>query len=198
MAEQPTSVTRAIRLLLGLIAAGLVVTVLVVVFRDDLEEAWSAGHPADSAIKPLEFVPVVITLYITVALLTLTLIPFFRSGHNWARHSLAAMVLVIAVHLFPFVILITPLYLFFSELRLLNTYQGLIIAYVAITLPFATYLMMGYFETVPKGLDEAARERANLAEYPVSLDRSRASQSFSFVSGRRAFSVTTIHGVVPS
>ncbi|RZT17034.1 carbohydrate ABC transporter membrane protein 2 (CUT1 family) [Kribbella sp. VKM Ac-2569] len=67
------------------------------------------------------------------------------------------MVLVIAVHLFPFVILITPLYLFFSELHLLNTYQGLIIAYVALTLPFATYLMMGYFDTVPKGLDEAAR-----------------------------------------
>ncbi len=67
------------------------------------------------------------------------------------------MIMVIAVHLFPFVILITPLYLFFSELHLLNTYQGLIIAYVAITLPFATYLMMGYFETVPKGLDEAAR-----------------------------------------
>lgn len=73
------------------------------------------------------------------------------------RGKRVLMVLVIAVHLFPFVILITPLYLFFSELRLLNTYQGLIIAYVAITLPFATYLMMGYFETVPKGLDEAAR-----------------------------------------
>ncbi|NIK61988.1 carbohydrate ABC transporter permease [Kribbella shirazensis] len=67
------------------------------------------------------------------------------------------MVLVIAVHLFPFVILITPLYLFFSEVHLLNTYQGLVIAYVALTLPFATYLMMGYFDTVPKGLDEAAR-----------------------------------------
>jgi hypothetical protein len=97
MAEQPTSVTRAIQLLLGLVVAGLVVTVLVVIFRDDLDEAWSAGHPADSAIQPLEFVPVVITLYVTVALLTLTLIPFFRNGHNWARHSLAAMVLVIGV-----------------------------------------------------------------------------------------------------
>ncbi len=97
MAEQPTSVTRAIQLLLGLVVAGLLVTVLVVIFREDLEEAWSAGHPADSAIQPLEFVPVVITLYITIALLTLTLIPFFRNGHNWARHSLAAMVLVIAV-----------------------------------------------------------------------------------------------------
>ena len=97
MGQHPTAVRRATQLLMVLLLAGLVVTVLVVVFRDDLEEAWSAGHPADSAIKPLEFVPVTIVLYVTVALLVLTLIPFFRSGANWARHSLAAMVLVIAV-----------------------------------------------------------------------------------------------------
>jgi hypothetical protein len=97
MAQHPTSVTRAIQLLLGLLAAGFVVTVLVVVFREDLDEAWTAGHPADSAIKPLEFVPVVIVLYVVLALLTLTLIPFFRNGHNWARHSLVATVLMIAL-----------------------------------------------------------------------------------------------------
>lgn len=97
MAQHPTSVSRAVQLLLGLVAAGFVVTVLVVIFRDDLDEAWSAGHPADSAIKPLEFVPVVIVLYVTLALLTLTLIPFFRNRHNWARHSLVATVLMIAL-----------------------------------------------------------------------------------------------------
>ncbi|MFF0343027.1 carbohydrate ABC transporter permease [Kribbella sp. NPDC004875] len=73
------------------------------------------------------------------------------------RGKRVLMVVFIAVQLFPFVILITPLYLFFSELHLLNTYQGLILAYVGLVLPFATYLMMGYFNTVPKGLDEAAR-----------------------------------------
>ena len=97
MGQQPTSVTRAIQLLLGLLVAGLGVTVLVVIFRDDLDEAWSAGHPADSAIQPLDFVPVAITLYVVVALLMLTLIPFFRAGANWARFSLVAMVLMIAV-----------------------------------------------------------------------------------------------------
>ena len=97
MGQHPTSVTRATQLLLGLLVAGLVVTVLVVVFRDDLEEAWSAGHPADSAIQPLDFVPVAIVLYVVVALLMLSLIPFFRNGANWARHSLAAMVLVIVL-----------------------------------------------------------------------------------------------------
>ena len=97
MAQRPTSVTRAIQLLILLLVAGLVVTVLVVVFRADLDAAWSEGHPADSAIQPLEFVPVVIVLYVVLALLALVLVPFLRHGHNWARHSLVATVLVIAI-----------------------------------------------------------------------------------------------------
>lgn len=83
------------------------------------------------------------------------------TGYAFSRFTFAGkrffMILIIAVHLFPYVILITPLYSFFSAAHLLNTYQGLILAYVAITLPFASYLMMGYFETVPRALDEAAR-----------------------------------------
>lgn len=97
MAERPTSVNRAIQLLFVLVAIGLAVTVLVVVFSDDLEEAWSEGHPADSAIEPLEFVPVVIVLYIVIALLVLTLIPLFRSGANWARWSLGSIVAMVAL-----------------------------------------------------------------------------------------------------
>ena len=97
MAKRPAAVDLASWLLWLHVASGLVVSVLVVVFREDLEEAWSAGHPADSAIQPLAFVPVAIVLYVVVALLMLSLIPFFRNGANWARHSLAAMVLVIVL-----------------------------------------------------------------------------------------------------
>lgn len=96
MAQRPTSVTRAIQLLMVLLAAGLVVTVLVVVFRDDLDAAWTRGHPVDSAIEPLSFVPVVIVLYVVLAVMTLTLIPFLGYGHNWARHTIAATLAVIA------------------------------------------------------------------------------------------------------
>lgn len=97
MSQHPTSVTRASQLLLVLVVAGLVVSVLVVVFRGALDDAWSAGHPVDSAIKPLSFVPVVVVLYVVFAGLTLSLLPFLRSAHNWARHTLASVVLFIAV-----------------------------------------------------------------------------------------------------
>src|SRR5699024_11345224 len=59
--------------------------------------------------------------------------------------------------LLPSVVLITPVYLFFAELRLLNSFAGLIIVYVAITSPLATLLMTGFLNSVPTTLDEAAR-----------------------------------------
>jgi ABC-type glycerol-3-phosphate transport system permease component len=67
------------------------------------------------------------------------------------------LLLVLATQLLPFVVLITPIYIAFSQLKLLNSYPGLIVVYVAMTLPLATYLMMGYFDAIPKVLDEAAR-----------------------------------------
>ena len=93
----PASVVRSVRLLWGLVGVGLVVTVLVAVFWDQLVEAWSAGHPPSSTIKQPVFVPVVIVSYVTFAGLILTLLPFLRGAHNWARHSLAATVVFIVV-----------------------------------------------------------------------------------------------------
>ena len=73
------------------------------------------------------------------------------------RGRSALLLLVLATQLLPFVVLITPIYIAFSQLRLLNSYPGLILVYVAMTLPLATYLMLGYFDAIPHVLDEAAR-----------------------------------------
>ena len=97
MSKRPASIDVAIWLLWGMILAGLTVSVLVVVYRDDLEDAWSPGRSGDSTVQPLEFVPVILVLYLVIAVTAMTLIPLLRHGHNWARHSLAGMVLGILV-----------------------------------------------------------------------------------------------------
>lgn len=91
MGKRPASVDLASWLLWIQVAAGLVVCVLVVVFREDLREAWSPGRSGDSTVQPLDFVPVILVLYSVVAITTLTLIPMLRAGHNWARHALALL-----------------------------------------------------------------------------------------------------------
>lgn len=63
---------------------------------------------------------------------------------------------VILGQMFPWIILVTPLFILFARLGLLNSYVGMIMAYVAISLPFSVYLLVGYLETVPRELDEAA------------------------------------------
>ncbi len=100
MDRRPAVVEAASWLLWTLVAAGGVVTVLVVVFRNDLDEVWSPNPDADSQVEPIDFVWVIVVLYVVVALTTLFLIPLLRHGHNWARHSLAvfaAGILVSAV-----------------------------------------------------------------------------------------------------
>lgn len=59
-------------------------------------------------------------------------------------------------YLVPPVLLFIPLFELVYKLDLLNTLQGLIVAYLTFTVPFTTWLLMGYFRTVPRELEEAA------------------------------------------
>lgn len=57
---------------------------------------------------------------------------------------------------FPWVILVTPLFILFARLGLLNHHLSLALVYVAIALPFSIYLLVGYLESIPREIDEAA------------------------------------------
>ena len=90
---RPPAVVIACWLLWFLVAAGLLVCVLVVTRRDDLGSVWSPMQVGDSTVQPVEFVPVILVLYGVTAVLAATLIALFRTGYDWARHALAAIVL---------------------------------------------------------------------------------------------------------
>jgi ABC-type glycerol-3-phosphate transport system permease component len=57
---------------------------------------------------------------------------------------------------FPWIILVTPLFILFARLALLNIYLGMIFVYVSVSIPLSIYLLVGYLEAVPRSLDEAA------------------------------------------
>lgn len=65
-------------------------------------------------------------------------------------------ILVLVTYLVPPVILFIPMYSLLRELGLLNSLLGLMVIYPTITVPFATWVLMGFFDTIPKELDEAA------------------------------------------
>lgn len=57
----------------------------------------------------------------------------------------------------PVVVLALPLYLLMSKARMLDSFVGIVIAHVAFNLPFVIWMMKGFFDAIPKEIDEAAR-----------------------------------------
>lgn len=80
---------------------------------------------------------------------------YVMSRYRFQYKKLLFAALVVS-QLFPWVVLVTPLFILFANSGLLNTYAGIIFCYVAVTLPFSMYLMVGYLEAIPRDLDEAA------------------------------------------
>ncbi|HLU72540.1 MAG TPA: carbohydrate ABC transporter permease [Nonomuraea sp.] len=64
--------------------------------------------------------------------------------------------LFLAVYLFPAIVLAIPLFVLFTMLGLRGSLAGLILVYIAQTVPVAVYMLRNYFETVPQSVEEAA------------------------------------------
>jgi len=63
---------------------------------------------------------------------------------------------IISTRMFPPIVTIVPLFLMMRDLRLLNTLPALIIVYTGFNLPFVVWMMRGFFEELPRDLEEAA------------------------------------------
>ena len=63
---------------------------------------------------------------------------------------------VLATQMLPPVGLIIPYYLMLQKIGGLDTYGGLIVIYLTFSLPFAIWLMVSYFEDIPREMEEAA------------------------------------------
>jgi ABC-type maltose transport systems, permease component len=59
--------------------------------------------------------------------------------------------------MFPVAILIVPIYTIMAALGLINTPASLVIAYCTVAVPFCTWMLKGYFDTIPVEIDEAGR-----------------------------------------
>jgi ABC-type glycerol-3-phosphate transport system permease component len=66
------------------------------------------------------------------------------------------LALVLAVSMFPQISIVSPLYLVLRELRLLNTYPGLVLPYLTFAMPLTIWLLVGFFRQLPAQLEEAA------------------------------------------
>jgi multiple sugar transport system permease protein len=63
---------------------------------------------------------------------------------------------VLVAYLMPAALMFIPLYAILTQLHVINTQVALMITYPTVVLPFATWLMMGYYRSIPEELEDAA------------------------------------------
>jgi arabinogalactan oligomer/maltooligosaccharide transport system permease protein len=100
---------------------------------------------------------------VLIALMTTVLAVFLSATTGYAASRFrfpgkrSLMLSFLVVQMFPFAVLIVPLYNILLVLGLQGTSMGLVLVYCTTAVPFCTYMLKGYFDTIPNDIDEAGR-----------------------------------------
>jgi multiple sugar transport system permease protein len=95
-----------------------------------------------------------LTCVLTVAVSVLAAYAFSRITFRYKEPLQLSLLLA---QMFPFIVLLIPLYIIFLRSHLLNTNQGLVLAFASSAVPVGVWFMKGFMDSVPRELDEAAR-----------------------------------------
>lgn len=100
------------------------------------------------------------SLLITVSSTSIVLIIGTLASFSFARHKFkwhnAIFFSILLVRVIPGIALSLPLLILFSKVGLVDTKVGLILTYVTVNAPFIVWLMEGFFNEIPRELNEAA------------------------------------------
>jgi len=101
------------------------------------------------------------SVVISVSVTLLTLIFASLSAYTVVKLNLRWVAWLLTVNVFarfvPIIVLMIPLYVVFRKLGMLNSMWGVIIALTGFLLPYGILILVPYFASIPKELDESAR-----------------------------------------
>ncbi|MBZ0302796.1 MAG: carbohydrate ABC transporter permease [Anaerolineae bacterium] len=118
---------------------------------NNFERAWVEVHIGQYFINSMKVVIPGVALTLAVSAMAAYVLARFRFPGNRI-----IFYLFLAGLLFPIFMALVPLFFLARDLGLLNTFQGLILVYVAYSLPFTIFFLTGFFKTLPSELHEAA------------------------------------------
>jgi multiple sugar transport system permease protein len=99
---------------------------------------------------------VIVTTCVVAITMVVSVLAAFSLGRMkfWGSGILATGIFL--TYLVPDTLLFLPLFQIVKSIGLLNSYWGMVLIYPTLTVPFCTWIMIGYFQSIPKELDEAA------------------------------------------
>jgi len=118
---------------------------------DNFSRAWTKAHIGRYFLN---------TLIVLAGSLTGTLLISSMAAYVLTRFEFfgrrALLYLFMAGMMFPVFLALVPLSFLVDDLNMKDTYQGLILVYIAYSLPFTIFFMTGFFKTLPSEVAEAA------------------------------------------
>ena len=101
------------------------------------------------------------SLVVTLGTLAVSMTAAAMAGYSLSRYRTAAQqamgFALLASKMMPAALVVIPFFILFSRAGLIETKLGLVLANSATAVPFATWLLKGFFDAIPRELDEAAR-----------------------------------------
>ena len=133
-------------------------------FQSKVQFQTESGYSLDSWEGLFDALPVVQQLVnstiVTLVAVSIILLVSSMAGFAFAKlgfpGNTALLLLIIAGMMVPLQSIIIPEFVNIAQVRLINNFAGAIAVYVALGLPFATFLMTTYFRGVPSELIEAS------------------------------------------
>ncbi|HWV24766.1 MAG TPA: carbohydrate ABC transporter permease [Thermomicrobiales bacterium] len=118
---------------------------------DNFSRAWTSAHIGTYVGNTL----IVLSMSLTGTLLISAMAAYVLSRFEFPGNR-ALFLLFTAGLMFPMFLGLVPLYFLMDDLHLRNTYVGLALVYIAYSLPFTIFFLMGFFKTLPSEVAEAS------------------------------------------
>lgn len=150
----------------------------------DQDQLWSSIRNS--------FFVAVATSVITTMLALPAAYAIARYRRNFVRTGAVGWILVSQI--FPFILVVIPLFILLRNLHLINTLPGLVIVYVVWALPFTLWMLQGYVAAIPQELEEASAvdgcskvSTLTRIVFPLLLPGVVATSMFAFISAWNEF-----------
>ncbi|MCF2525775.1 carbohydrate ABC transporter permease [Yinghuangia soli] len=120
-------------------------------------DIWDTVPLADYFVNSL-----IVSTAATVCSVTIAVFAAYTISRHSFRGRRVFSVTVLSTQMFPGILFLLPLFLLFVNIgnatgvELYGSRLGLIVTYLTFSLPFAIWMLVGYFDSIPRDLDEAA------------------------------------------
>ena len=100
---------------------------------------------------------VIISLATTGIAITISSLAAYGIVRFFPKIGTVLSKVLVTTYIFPPILLAIPYSIVMAKLGLTNTRVGLVLVYLSFSIPYAVWLLVGFFKTVPIGIEEAAK-----------------------------------------